>query len=225
MKNAVVIGCLCVLIGGAVLSYLVGFGFYLLPSGGGEIEDFDKLIARVADAAKSGHVAAGIANETCQASIPLHIDGLVPNFLDGKPMTPCSNALEPAAPLGKPLAVVDLDHKRFDSITRSLPAALLSPSLNAASTIVLTHCSKSEVGRYGYILTHTAYRQDCGLLIVSQSGSSEMQILGIQSFSALPPGKIDARFTFGDVVADRPEFQMQDYITYRSADAAKVQGR
>jgi hypothetical protein len=103
-----------------------------------------------------------------------------------------------------------------------LPPTLVSPSLTAASTIVFNHCSKSEVGRYGYILTHVAYCRDCSLLFVSQNGSSEMQILGIMSFSALPPGKIDARFTFGDVVPDRPESQMQDYIAYRSADTTKL---
>ncbi len=225
MKKMVVIGCLCVLLGGAVLAYLAVFGFDLMSADGGKVEDFDRLVARVADAARSGHVAAGVANENCQASIPLRLGALVRDFLDGKPVTQCSNALEPAAPLVKPLAVVDLDHKRFDSVIRSLPAALLSPNLNAASTIVFTHCSKSEAGRYGYILTHVAYRQDCGLLFVGQNGSSEMRILGIRSFSAFPPEKIDARFTFGDVVPDRPESQMQDYIAYRSADAAKVRGR
>lgn len=225
MKKAIVIGCLCALLGGGVLIYSGVFGFDFLSSGGGKVEDFDKLVARVADAAQSGHVAAGVANEHCQAGIPLRIGDLVRDYLDGKPVMLCSNALQPAAPLGKPLAVVDLDHKRFDPIMRSLPSALLAPNLDAASTIIFTHCSKSEIGRYGYILTHVAYRQDCGLLFVGQNGSSAMQILGIRSFSALPPGKIDPRFTFGDVVADRPESQMQDYIAFRSADAAKVQGR
>jgi hypothetical protein len=224
MKKAVVIACLSVFIGVAAMAYLIVFGFDFLPWTGGKVEDFDRLIARVAEAAKSGHVAAGLETQECQASTPLHIGALVLDFLDGKPVLVCTRSLEPAATLGKPLAVVDLDHKRVDSISRFLPAALLSPNLNAASTIIFTHCSKSEAGRYGYIFPHVAYRQDCSLLFVNQNGSSEMQILGIISFSASPPGKIDVRFTFGDVVADRPEFQMQNYITFRSADA-KVEGR
>ncbi len=224
-KKAAVIGCLCALIGAGVLSYLAVFGFDVLSSGGGKVEDLDRWVARVADAVKSGHVAAGLETQECQASTPLHIGDLVLDTLAGKPALVCARSLEPAATLARPLAIVDLDHKRVDSMTRSLPAALLSPSLNAAATIVLTHCSKSQVGRYGYILTHTAYRQDCSLLFVGQTASAGMQILGIMSFSALPPGKIDARFTFGDVVADRPDSQMQDYIAYRSADAAKVPGR
>jgi hypothetical protein len=183
------------------------------------------LVARVAEAAKSRHFAAGLETQKCQASIPLHIGALVLDVLEGKPALVCVRSLEPAAPLRKPLAIVDLDSKRFDSITRDFLPALISPSLTAASTIVFTHCSKSEVGRYGYILTHVAYRRDCSLVFVGQNGSSEMQILGIMSFSAFPPEKIDARFTFGDVVPDRPESQMQDYIAYRSADAAKVRGR
>lgn len=225
MKKAVVIGCLFVVIGGIVLLYGAVFGFDFLRSDGATIEDLDKLVARVAYAAESGRVPAAVANENCQASIPLHIAALVLDFLNGKPVLICSRALEPAAKMGKPLAIVDLDHKRFDSIMHSLPATLLSSSLNAASTIVFTRCSKSEVGRYGYIFPHAAYRRDCGLLFVSQKGSSEMQILGIMSFSALPPAKIDPRFTFGDVVPDRPESQMQDYIAYRSSDPVKLQRR
>lgn len=225
MKKAVIIGCLCIVFSGAVLAYLGVFGFNFLGRGGEKIEDFDSLVARVADAAGSGHVAAGLPNEKCQADIPLHISALVQDVLSGKPVLICTRALEPAAPLGKPLAVVNLDSKRFDPITRDLPSVLISSSLNTASTIVFTHCSKAEVGHYGYIFTHTAYRQDCSLLFVGQNGASEMQILGIMSFWSLPPGKIDARFTFGDVVADRPESQMQDYISYRSAGAVKEQGR
>jgi len=223
MKKAVVISCLCVLLGGAVLCYFAVFGFGVQSSGGVEIEQLDGFIARVTEAAKSGQVPAAIANEDCQASIPLHIGALVLDFLDGKPVLICTRALEPAAKLAKPLAIVDLDRRRVDSMVRSLPATLLSSSLNAAATIILTRCSKSEVGRYGYIFVHTAYRQDCGLLFVGQNGSSEMQILGIMSFWAVPPAKIDPRFTFGDVVPDRPESQMRDYIAYRSSDAVKVQ--
>jgi hypothetical protein len=218
MKKAVIVGCLCVVLGGAVLSYLGVFEFGVLSSGGGNIEDFDKLVARVADAAKSGHVAARVASEDCQASIPLRIADLVRDYLDGKPAMPCASALEPVTPWDKPLAVVDLDHRRLDPIGRSLSAALPSPTPNAASTIVFIHCSKSETGHYGYIFVHAAYRQDCGLVFVGQSGSSAMQILGIRSFYALPPAKIDPRFTFGDVVADRPDSQMQDYIAYRWAE-------
>jgi hypothetical protein len=224
MNKTVVIG-LSVLICGAALAYASVSGFDFLPWTGGKVEDLDKLVARVAEAAKSRHFAAGLETQKCQASIPLHIGALVLDVLEGKPALVCVRSLEPAAPLRKPLAIVDLDSKRFDSITRDLPLALISPSLTAASTIVFTHCSKSEVGRYGYILTHVAYRRDCSLVFVGQNGSSEMQILGIMSFSALPPEKIDARFTFGDVVPDRPESQMQDYIAYRSADTAKVRGR
>jgi hypothetical protein len=225
MKKVFIIGSLCIVLGGAVLAYLNIFGLDFLGPSGGKVEDLDKLIERVADAAKSGHFAARLETQECQASTPLHIGALVLDVLDGKPALVCARSLEPAAPLGKPLAIVDLDSKRFDSITRYLPPALISPSLNAASTIVLSHCSKSDVGRYGYIFPHTAYRQNCSLVFVSQNGSSEMRILGLMSFWALPPGKIDARFTFGDVVADRPEDQMQDYIAYRSAGAAKAQKR
>lgn len=216
MKKAVAIGCLCVLLGGAVLFYFAEFGFGIASLSGEEIEGLDSVIARVADAAKSGRVPAAIANENCQASIPLHIDAVVLDFLGGKPVSICTRALEPAANFGKPVAIVDLDRKRVDPISRLLPAALLAPSLNTASTIVFTRCSKSEVGRYGYIFVHAAYRQDCGLLFVGQNGSAAMQILGIMSFWAVPPAKIDPRFTFGDVVPDRPEDRMQDYIAYRS---------
>jgi hypothetical protein len=220
MKKTVIIGCLCVVLGG-VLAYVGVFGFNALSSGGGTMEDFDKMVARVADAAKSGHVAARVASADCQASIPLHIADLVRDYLDGKPAVLCSSDLDPAAPLAKPVAVVNLDRKQPDAIARSLPAGLLAPNLNAASTIVLVHCSKAEVGRYGYILPHTAYRQNCALVFVSQNSSSPMQILGIRSFYALPPAKIDPRFTFSDVVADRPDSQMQDYIAHRSLDAVK----
>lgn len=225
MKKAAVIGCLCVLLGGAVLFYFAGFGFGIASSGGEAIEGLDRLIARVADAAKAGRVPTAVAKENCQASIPLHLGAVVLDFLDGKPVPMCTRALEPAANFGKPLAIVDLDRKRVDSMARLLPAALLSPSLNTAATIVLTRCSKSEVGRYGYIFVHTAYRRDCGLVFVGPNGSSAMQILGIMSFWAVPPAKIDPRFTFGDVVPDRPEDRMQDYIAYRSGDAVRVQGR
>jgi hypothetical protein len=225
MKKAVIIGCLCIVLGGAVLAYVGVLGFNALSSDGGTMEDFDKLVARVADAAKSGHVAARVASADCQTGIPLHIADLVRDYLDGKPAILCFSDLEPAAPLAGPVAVVDLDRKRTDAIARSLPAALLAPNLNAAATIVLIHCSKAEAGRYGYIFTHTAYRQNCGMVFVRQNGSSPMQILGIRSFYALPPAKIDARFTFGDVVAERPDSQMQDYIAYRSAGAVKVPNR
>jgi hypothetical protein len=225
MKKAIIIGCLCVVFGGAGLAYLGVFGFNAPSSGGGTTEDFDKLVARVADAARSGHVAARVASADCQASIPLHIADLVRDYLDGKPAILCSSDLDPAAPLARPVAVVDLDRKRPDAIAQSLPAALLAPNLNAAATIVLIHCSKAEAGRYGYIFPHTAYRQNCGLVFVGQNGSSPIQILGIRSFYALPPAKIDARFTFGDVVADRPDSQMQDYIAHRSLDAVKVRDR
>jgi hypothetical protein len=224
-KKAVVISCLSVFICGAGLVYWAVFGSNFLSSASGKVEDLDKLVARVAGAVKSGHVAAGLEKQECQASTPLHIDALVLGILDGQPALVCARSLEPAATLARPLAIVDLDSKRFDSITRDLPPALISPSLSTASTIVFTHCSKSKIGRYGYIIPHAAYRRDCSLLFVGQNGASETQILGIMSFSALPPGKIDARFTFGDVVADRPDSQMQDYIAYRSADAAKVQSR
>ncbi len=223
MKKIVVISCLCVLVGAAVVFYFTGFGFSTASSGGAEIEHLDGLLARVADAAKSGRVPAAIANADCQASIPLHIDVLVLDFLGGKPVLRCDRGLEPAAKFGKPLAIIDLDRKRVDTISRLLPATLLAPSLNAASTIILTRCSKTEVGRYGYIFVHAAYRRDCDLLFVGQNGSSELQILGIMSFWAVPPEKIDPRFTFGDVVPDRPEDQMQDYIAHRSSDA--LQGR
>ena len=106
-----------------------------------------------------------------------------------------------------------------------LPAALLATSLSAASTIVLTHCSKTQVGRYGYIFPQTAYRMDCGLLFVDQNGPSGMQILGIESYSASPPAKISIRSYFTDVVPDRPEFYMQDSIVFRAADAAKPGNR
>jgi hypothetical protein len=223
MKKAVVVS-LSVLIGVALVSAVV-LGSNFLPRTGGKVEDLDKFVARVVETANAGHFAAGLEAQDCQASTPLHIGALVLDFLDGKPVLVCVRSLEPAAKLDKPLAVVDLDHRQFDPIARSLPAAFLAPDLNAASTIIFTRCSKSQVGRYGYILRHAAYRQDCGLLFVRQDGASAMQILGIMSFSASPPEKIDARFTFGDVVADRPEFQMQDYIAYRSTDATKMQQR
>lgn len=224
MNKSVVVG-LSVLICGAALAYAVIFGSDVFSRTGGNVEGLDRLVARVAEAARSGHFAAGLETQKCQASIPLRIGALVLDVLDGKPALVCARSLEPAAPLRKPLAIVDLDSKRFDSITRDLPPAIIAPSLTAASTIVFTHCSKSEVGRYGYILTHVAYRRDCRLLFVGQADSSELQILGMMSFSALPPEKIDARFTFGDVVPDRPEDQMQDYIAYRSADTKRMQQR
>jgi hypothetical protein len=195
MNRAVVIS-LSVLICAAALACAIVFGFDLLPWTGGKVEDLDNLVARVADAAWSRHFAAGLGTQECQASIPVHIGALVLEVLERKPAPVCSRSLEPAAPLPKPLAIVDLDSKRFDSITRDLPRALIAPSLAAAATIVFTHCSKSEVGRYGYILTHVAYRRDCRLLFVGQDGSSEMQILGIMSFWAMPPGKIDRTIYF-----------------------------
>jgi hypothetical protein len=210
MKKALVVSCLLVLICSAALV------FYFWPRTGGKVEDLDRLVARVAEAARSGHVAAGLETQECQGSTPLHIDALVLDFLDGKPVLVCVRSLEPAARLQRPVAIVDLDRKQFDPIARSLPATLVSPDLNAASTIILSHCSKSEVGSYGYILSHTAYRQDCGLVFVNPKDASGPQILGMVSFWALPPAKIDTLFTFGDVVADRPESQMQDYITFRS---------
>ncbi len=225
VMNKTVVISLSVLICGAALAYVIVFGFDFLPWTGGKVEDLDKLVARVAEAARSRHFAAGLETQKCQASIPLHIGDLALDVLDGKPALVCARSLEPAAPLPKPLAIVDLDSKRFDSISRDLLPAFISPSLTAASTIVFTHCSKSEVGRYGYIITHVAYRRDCSMLFVSQNGSWEIHILGIMSFYAFPPGKIDARFTFGDVVPDRPESQMQDYIAYRSADTAKMKQR
>ena len=223
--NKTIVISLSVLICGAVLACAIVFGSGFLSSTGAKVEDLDRLVARVAEAAKAGHFAAGLEGQECQASIPSHIDALVLDILDGKPALVCVRSLEPAAPLRKPLAVIDLDSRRFDSITRDLPPALVAPSPAAASTIVFTHCSKSEVGRYGYILTHVAFRRDCDLLFVGQNAASEMQILGIMSFWAVPPGKIDARFTFGDVVPDRPESQMQDYLDYRSADTPRMQPR
>jgi hypothetical protein len=197
---------------------------FLSPAGA-KVEDLDKWVARVADAAKAGHFAAGLEGGECQASIPLHIGAVVAEFLDGKPARICSNSMDPTARLRKPVTVVDLDRKRFDSIIPYLPAALVAPNLKAASTIVFTHCSKTQIGRYGYLFPQTAYRRDCEMLFVDQSGSSELQILGIRSFDAFPPAKISTRFYFSDIVADRPEFNMRSYIEFYAADAAKAGGR
>lgn len=129
-------------------------------------------------------------------------------------------SLTPAAKLGKPLAVVDLDRKRFDAINSRLPVPLLAPNVSAASTIVFTHCTTAKVGSYGFIFPQGAYRRDCGLLFVAQDGPSGMRILGITTYSRWPPKSASGRFSFGDVVADRPIFEMQNYIVARSETAA-----
>ena len=118
-----IVGWLSVLIGGAALVYWAVSGFEFLSSAGAKVEDFDTLVARVAQAAKAGHAAAGLESEQCQASTPLHIGGVVLDFLDGKPVLECSASLRPTGPLRKPLAIVDLDRKRFDSMSRHLHSA------------------------------------------------------------------------------------------------------
>src|SRR5712675_1617531 len=122
------------------LGYYLFFGAPFLSSG--KIEGFDKLIARIGEAALSGRIAPGLETPICQADTLKHIGELARDVLGGKPALECGSELQPAAALTPPVAIVDLDRKQIDSINATLPDPLRSPSLGAAATIAVIHCNK-----------------------------------------------------------------------------------
>lgn len=80
MRRSVVIGWLAAVITGGALIF-AGISFFdFLTSSGGNVEGLDKLVARVDEAAKLGHVAPGLEIPVCQADNPLHIGALVHDF-------------------------------------------------------------------------------------------------------------------------------------------------
>ena len=89
-----------------------------------------------------------------------------------------------------------------------------------AATIAFIHCSKRKTGSYGFF--RDAFAQECNVLFVAAKGRSGAQILGLAFFRSPAPEKIDTRFSFfGDIVADRPDFDMRYYIVSRFAGAAE----
>jgi hypothetical protein len=202
----------------AALGYYFFFGVPFLPRG--QIEGFDKLIVRVGEAAASGRVAPGLETPVCQTDAPKHIGELAQDVLDSKPALECGSELQPAAALAQPVTIVDFDKKQIDSINETLPDPLRAPNLGAAATIAFIHCSKRKTGSYGFF--RDAFAQECNVLFVAAKGPSGMQILGLAFFRSPAPKKIDTRFSFfGDIVADRPDFDMRYYIVSRFAGAAE----
>ena len=216
-KAETLIACLIVLLV-AALGYYFFFGFPLFSRE--EIEGFDKLTARVDKAAGSGRVAAGLETPVCQADMPKHLGELGRDFLRGKPVLECISALQPGVGLVIPVAIVNFDVKQIDSINDTLPESLHAPDLSAAATIAFVHCTKRKTGSYGFF--RDAYAQECNVMFVAANDPAGMRILGLAFFRAAPPEKIDARFSFfGDIVADRPEFEMRYYIVSRFVGAAE----
>ncbi len=200
----------------------IGYYFFLgVPfRSRGEIAGFDKLTARVDEAAASGRIAPGLEAPVCQAGTPTHIAELAQDVLRGKPALECTSELQPALALAGPVAIVDVDNKQIDSINDTVPDPLRAPSLGAAATIAFIHCSKRKTGSYGFF--RDAYAQECNVLFVAAKGPSDMQILGLAFFRASAPEKIDTRFSFfGDIVADRPDFDMRYYVISRFAGGAE----
>jgi hypothetical protein len=198
---------------------VVGWGFWLVlfpaslifiyvkifgvPSfSGAKVEDFDKWVARV-DAALAAKQVAAMPDGVVCSMAPLALSVIH----GGANATGCERL--PDKPLAKPLAVIDVDDQRIDKVSGRLPESLIAPSLDAAGTLVFIHCSPERAGTYGSIFTHDAYRLQCAMLFVGQNGPAGMRILGVMQTMASPPQKIDTRFTFGDVVADRPVSSMQ----------------
>jgi hypothetical protein len=219
-KIAITLLVVAALAGGSFLAYQA----FRDPSlAGDKIEDFDQLIARVDSAVAAGRVAPHLVVPTCQASEPLHIGALALNVAHGKEVLECISELWPGGPLRGPLAIVDVDARRFDAMTSRMPPALQAASLQAAGTIALAHCGKKKVGSYGFIFTHDALAQVCNLLLLGQEGSGQLRVLGVSYFYYGPPQKIDERFTFGDVVASRPDFNMESALRGYFAPAASAQ--
>jgi len=212
------------LIASLVALLMVGLGTYFFLGAAfvshGKIRGFDKLMARVEEAAAAGHSAAGLETPICQADAPEHIGDLALHVVRGKPALECTSSLQPALALAQPAAIIDFDRKQIDAINDMLPDELRAANLEAARTIAVIHCSKRKTGSYG--LFRDAYAQECNVLFVAAKGPSGMQILGVAFFRAAPPEKSDTRFSFfGDIVADRPDFDMRYYIVSRFAGAAE----
>jgi hypothetical protein len=213
-----------ILIASLVVLLVAAVGYYFLFGipfrSRGEIAGFDKLTARVDEAAASGRIAPGRETPVCQADAPRHIAELAQNLLRGKPALECTSELQPASALTGPVVVVDIDEKQIDAINDTLPDPLRAPNLSAAATIAFVHCSKRKTGSYGFF--RDAYAQECNVLFVAAKRPSDMQILGIAFFRASAPEKIDTRFSFfGDIVADRPDFDMRYYVISRFAGGAE----
>jgi hypothetical protein len=183
----------------------------------GRIAGYDTLVAEVDAASRAGNVAPEGSDAACKP-----LGALTRDFLQGKPVPNCNGAFyEDRTPLGSPVFIVDMDRQRRDAINRLLPAPLLAPDAQAASTLVLTHCSRRKSGSYGTLFPQTAYDLDCGMLFVARTGQRGMRILGLATIASSPPDEIDTRFSFGAVVADRPETQMANEIVFRFPAAAK----
>jgi hypothetical protein len=128
--------------------------------------------------------------------------------------------LQPAEALAKPVIVIDFDSKQIDAIQATLPESLRAHSLNTAATIALIRCSKRKTGSYGFF--RDAYARECNVLFVAPDGPTGARILGLAFFRVAPPEKIYTRFTVsGDIVGDRPDFDMRYYIVSRFARAAE----
>jgi len=214
MKVKEAVGCLfaAVLFGGGGLALLAWiFGFF--SHTGAPIDNFDQLVAGVDAAIASGKFAPDLNKpeaEYDEDGVSLHIGDMARRFLEGKPPLPINSQMDPPRPLPKPVKMVDFDRKRIDAIDDSLPDALRAPSLDAAATIVFVHCSPKKIGNYG--LFADGFSRICNELFVERSGPSGMRILGIAFFEKSPPAKIDPRFHFGDIVADRPESDLKEFI-------------
>lgn len=122
----------------------------------------------------------------------------------------CAAALLPAAKLVGPVYVVNLVAGRADASLKELPSALRASTLAQAPVLAYVRCNRRAVG--DYVFFHKAYAQDCDVVLTVRHGD-EQSVVDLWSYTKSPPNSVDLRFVLGDVVAERPDRDIAQYLT------------
>lgn len=207
---------------GEVIALLIMFSavlvvlFWLfggLITRGAKVENLAVLIGTVQKATQDGRVAEPFKSEAVKAAPPVNITADVNSLITGAPWQQFPGGYWDGK-FPPPVAAIDLDSGRYDAIRRALPNTARADTAEAARTLVFIRCKNTKVGKYGYILSYGAYKMSCNLLAVDMKAPGGPEILDMNSFESFPPDEIDLRFKwFGDVVAERPDAAMADFVT------------
>lgn len=173
----------------------------------------DAAAADVSRAVSRGDMRASLKDRYCtpgSSGVSIAPPDAVRWIFAGSGFVSCAAAVLPAAKLVGPVYVVNLVDGRADASLKELPSALRAPTLAQAPVLAYVRCSRRAVGDYAFF--HKAYAQDCDVVLTVRHGTGQ-SVVDLWSYTKSPPNSIDFRFVLGDVVAEKPDGDIAQYLT------------
>ena len=209
------------LVWAVVLFLIVGFVAYRNYDGAQRVVGLDQLVAQASASAEEKRVAPEFQY---LVTGPEPADGMfwhgVQNFL-AHPLT--SGDLDEARPESTrfiaPVAIVDLDRKRFDAAQARLPANVRAPNVKTARTLVFVRCYTTKedvhyVTHRGPTFDPAAYSRHCNTVAFDMKAQGEPVLLAVRGFGEGPPdsiNRLDPRNWLG-VIAAEPVGQISNFV-------------